>query len=264
MNRNTKIIAVANQKGGVGKTTTVVNLASGLAKSGKQVLAIDLDYQANLSTWLGFECDGMPTIAELIVASIGGMIINYESHIRHFEEDNFDYIPAYEESVKGIPSYLASKNDCTNILRNILNKDYFAKYDYIILDCSPASDLMVTNALSACDKLLIPVQTDMLSYTQVEKTLQTLVNIKQDNDISKYLLGFLPTMYQKATKHSKAVLDALTSSYGDLVFSQPISYRTEVKNSVAYNRSCINDKRSITGKEYMEIVNEVMKRFGEQ
>lgn len=262
MNR-TKIIAVANQKGGVGKTTTVVNLASGLSKCGRKVLAIDLDYQSNLSTWLGFETDGKPTVAELIVASIGGMIIDYKSHIRHFDEDNFDYIPAYEESMKGIPSYLASKNDCTNILKNILKKDFFSNYDYIILDCSPASDLMVTNALSACDKLLIPVQTDMLSYSQVEKTLQTLVNIKQDNDLSKYILGFLPTMYQKSTNHSKAVLEALTTSYGELVFNQPISFRTEVKNSVAYNRSCVNDTRSKTGLEYMAVVGEVLKRFGE-
>ena len=264
MKQNSKptIIAVANQKGGVGKTTTVVNISAGLAKCGKQVLILDLDYQANCSQWLGYEPDRKPTVAELIISSIGGMYIDYDSHIRHFSSEHFDFIPA-GETLKGISSYLASKNDCTNILKQTLSDDYFNKYDFIILDCSPASDLLVTNALAVCDKLLIPVQTDILSYTQVEKTLQTLVNIKKDTDVSKYLLGFLPTMYQKATKHSREVLDALLESYGDLVIPQTISYRTEVKNAVGINRSCVNSPRSTVGMEYMAVVGNILKKVGD-
>ncbi len=262
-NKKTTIIAVANQKGGVGKTTTVVNVAAGLAKCGKKVLVIDLDYQANCSLWLGFEPDRRPTIAELIVNSIGGMFIDYDNHIRHFSSENFDFIPAQEETLKGIPSYLASKNDCTNILKKTLSDEYFDRYNFIILDCSPASDLLVTNALAACDKLLIPVQTDILSYSQVERTLQTLVNIKKDTDVSKYLIGFLPTMFQKSTRHSREVLDALNESYDDLVIPQTIPYRTEVKNAVGMNQSCINTPRSIVGIEYMAVVGYILKKVGD-
>lgn len=160
------------------------------------MLVIDLDYQANCSLWLNFEPDRKPTIAELLVNSIGGMYINHDDYVRHFTSEHFDFIPAQEETLKDIPSYLASKNDCTNILKDTLSDEYFNKYDFIILDCSPASDLLVTNALAVCDKLLIPVQTDILAYSQVEKTLQTLVNIKKDTDVSKYLLGF----YQQCIK----------------------------------------------------------------
>lgn len=256
--KKVKIITVANQKGGVGKTTTVFNLAAGIAKCGKSVLVVDLDYQANLtSRCLGWEHDGKPTIAELIVSSVGNMIIDYKSHIRHFEE-GFDFIPAFDESLEGIPSYLAGKNNCMNILKKIFSNDYFNKYDFVILDCSPSSDLLVTNALSACDKLLIPVQTDIMSYDKVEKTLQTLVNIKQDTDIEKHILGFLPTMYQKGTKHSKEVYEALKESYGDLVFA-PISYHTEVKNSVGNGKSSVNNPHSISGMEYMSIVGNILK-----
>lgn len=258
--KKTTIIAVAIQKGGAGKTTTVVNIAAGFARANKKVLVVDLDSQANLSLWLGFEHDGKPTITELIVSSIGGMVIDYDSHIRHFSSDGFDYIPAFEESLKGIPSYLASRNDCTNILSKTFAADYFKKYDYIIFDCSSAADLLITNAFAACDKLLIPVQTDYLTYSRVENTLQTLVNIKKDSDILKYILGFIPTMYQNGTNHSAEILEALKDSYGELVLNK-ISYRTEVKNAVGYSRSNISKPNSKSGQEYASVVNAILKRL---
>lgn len=258
--RKTTIIAIANEKGGVGKTTTAINVSAGLSKLGKKVLAVDLDCQSSFSQWVGFSSDGKPTIAELIVSSVGNMMIDYNSFVRHYEKENFDYIPAFEQSMKGISSYLASKSDCTNILKNIFNNDFFTKYDFIIFDCSPASDLLETNAFSACHKLLVPVQADVLSYTQVEHTIQSLVNSKNDNDISKYLLGFLPTIVQKGTRHSNEILNALTESYGDFVLPQYITQRTEVKNSVVFGVSSVNTPKSKAGEEYMNVVHEILKR----
>ena len=94
-----KTIAIVNKKGGVGKTTTALNLAAGLSKEGKRVLLIDLDQQANLSFWLNYEFDGKPTIAEMIMFSVSGMYIDYNACIRHFSSEGFDYIPALSASL---------------------------------------------------------------------------------------------------------------------------------------------------------------------
>ncbi len=258
-----KTIAIVNKKGGVGKTTTALNLAAGLSKEGKRVLLIDLDQQANLSFWLNYEFDGKPTIAEMIMFSVSGMYIDYNACIRHFSSEGFDYIPALSASLDGIPSYLAGKNDCTNILKKLLSADSFSEYDYILIDCSPATDLLVTNAIAAADKLLIPVQCDIMSYNKVNDILQQLVNTKNDTDVSKYILGILGTMYQKGTTHSKEVYDALKASYGDLVFNTTISYKTAAKNAVGYHQSSVksNAKTNTLGQEYMSVVNEIVERM---
>lgn len=258
-----KTIAIVNKKGGVGKTTTALNLAAGLSKEGKRVLLIDLDQQANLSFWLNYEFDGKPTIAEMIMFSVSGMYIDYNACIRHFSSEGFDYIPALSASLDGIPSYLAGKNDCTNILKKLLSADSFSEYDYILIDCSPATDLLVTNAIAAADKLLIPVQCDIMSYNKVNDILQQLVNTKNDTDVSKYILGILGTMYQKGTTHSKEVYGALKASYEDLVFNTTISYKTAAKNAVGYHQSSVksNAKTNTLGQEYMSVVNEIIERM---
>lgn len=258
-----KTIAIVNKKGGVGKTTTALNLAAGLSKKGKKILLIDLDQQANLSFWLDYEFDGKPTIAEMIMFSVSGMYIDYTTCIRNFSSEGFDYIPALSASLDGIPSYLAGKNDCTNILKNLLSAEAFNDYDYIIIDCSPATDLLVTNAISAADKLLIPVQCDIMSYNKVNDILQQLVNVKNDTDVTKYIVGILATMFQKGTTHSKEIYDALKNSYEDIVFNTTISYKTAAKNAVGYHHSSVksNAKANILGKEYMSLVNEIIERM---
>lgn len=258
-----KTISIVNKKGGVGKTTTALNLAAGLTKEGKKVLLIDLDQQANLSFWLNYEFDGKPTISEMIMFSVSGMYIDYSSCIRHFSSEGFDYIPALSKSLDGIPSYLAGKNDCTNILKNLLSSDSFNNYDYILIDCSPATDLLVTNAIAAADKLLIPVQCDIMSYNKVNDILQQLVNVKNDTNVSKYILGILGTMYQRNTTHSKEIYDALRESYGELVFNTTISYKTAAKNAVGYHKSSVKStaKKNVLGLEYMAVVKEVIERM---
>lgn len=259
-NKKTNIITVVNKKGGCGKTTTVVNIAAALALKEKNVLAIDLDPQGNLSNWLKFFPDGKPTVAEMIFASVGNMNIDYSNYIRSFDDENFDYLPSLE-TLDGIPSYLASKSDCKNIIAKMLSAEFFNKYDYILLDCSSASDLLLENAISASNNLLIPVQVDILSYNQVDNLLQTLVNVKRDTDVTKYILGMVATMYYTGTRHSADVYDALKSSYGKLVFKSYISYRTEAKNAVGYGRSSVSDAKSKIGIEYISVADEIISRL---
>lgn len=251
-------IAVANQKGGCGKTTTVMNLGAALAVRGKRVLLVDFDPQHHLSSWLGFSPDSKPTTTEIIYNTVANLPISFDEFIRHSETENFDFIPA-TNLLAGMLGILAADKDSPNVITRIFTSQFFNKnYDYIIFDCQTALDLLVTNVLKCCDKLLIPVQADILSYEGVEQMTDTFMRVKADTDIRKYLLGMLVTMYVSNTKHSEQIYNALKESYKGLVFNTYISYRTEAKNAVGFRHSSVSDKKSAVGAQYIDIANKVM------
>ena len=255
------IISVANQKGGVGKTTTVLNIGAGLAKVGKRVLIIDADPQNHLSRWLGFTPDEKPTLSDMIYQNVSGVQINaVQDFIRTNEKLNLDYIPA-SPIMSGAVTILGLDGDSQNVLSRIFKQPYFSEhYDYIIFDCQPSLDLLVSNILKCCDKLLIPVQSDPLAYEGVSDMLNKLRQIKQTQDIKKYILGMLITMYQKQTNISHAVQEALVASYGEYVFKNYIPLRTEAKQSSITRESLIKYPKSDVGQSYMNIVNKIMER----
>ena len=250
-------IAVSNQKGGVGKTTTVMNLGAALSAKGRKVLLVDLDPQHHLSTWLGFEQDGLPTSTDLIYSAVANLPANYQDAIRTSKVEHLDYIPA-NKLLAGMLGILATDTDSANVLTRVFNDSFFKKYDYIIFDCQTALDLLVTNVLRCCDKLLIPVQADLLAYGGVEQMIETFIKVKNDPDIKKYLLGMLVTMYVSTTTHSREVYEALKRSYGELVFDTYISFRTEAKNAIGYHVSSVSNSKSAVGAQYIEIANKVM------
>ncbi len=251
-------IAVSNQKGGVGKTTTVLNIGAALAINGYKVLLVDCDPQHHLSNWLDFSPDGKPTTSDIIFSTVTNQPINFDNCIRHYEREHIDFIPSIN-LLAGMLGIIAADNNSSNVISRIFENEYFNKnYDYIIFDCQTALDLLVTNVLKACDKFLIPVQADILSYEAVEEMIDKFMRIKKDTDIRKYLIGMLVTMYQTNTNHSAAIYNALKDSYGDLVFDTYISFRTETKNSVGFHKSSVSDHKSVVGAQYIEVAHKIM------
>ncbi len=257
------IIAVTGKKGGIGKTTTAVNVAAGFAEKGHEVLLVDLDPEANMSFWVDYQHDGKPTISELLLASIGNTISDYSDYIRRFTTENIDYIPA-SGTLKGLSMYLANQKNNNKIVKNILSSEYFNKYDYIIIDCPPADYLLSENAIVASNDLLIPVQCDIMAYNKSDDILQEIVNIKEDPNVASYIIGILPTMFQRGTNHSNEVLESIIESYGSLVFDTSISHSTKAKDASGLHVSSLSYSKSaknVVGSEYRMVVESILDRL---
>ena len=261
-NSKAKIIAVANQKGGVAKTTSVINIGAGLALKGKKVLLVDTDNQSHLSRFLGYDgTDGKPTISELIWQTVSKVQKPVSEAIRK-SELGVDYIPS-NFMLAGIISILGTDSDSTGVFSRLFSDGTFAEYDYIIIDCPPTLDLLVSNALKACDKVLIPVQSDYWAYEGVDQILATLQRAKQASDIKPYVLGMLVTMFNKRTNSAKAIMDAMNESYGEYVFETAIAFRDEVKVATIEHKTLVGRKNSITGQQYMAVVEEIIGKEGQ-
>ena len=261
-NSKAKIIAVANQKGGVAKTTSVINIGAGLALKGKKVLLVDTDNQSHLSRFLGYDgTDSKPTISELIFQTVSKVIKPVSEAIRK-SELGVDYIPS-NFMLAGIISILGTDSDSTGVFSRLFSDGTFDEYDYIIIDCPPTLDLLVSNALKACDKVLIPVQSDFWAYEGVDQILATLQRAKQASDIKPYVLGMLVTMYNKRTNSARAIMDAMNESYGEYVFETAIAFRDEVKVATIEHKTLVERKNSITGQQYMAVVEEIIGKEGQ-
>ena len=261
-NSKAKIIAVANQKGGVAKTTSVINIGAGLALKGKKVLLVDTDNQSHLSRFLGYDgTDGKPTISELIWQTVSKVQKPVSEAIRK-SELGVDYIPS-NFMLAGIISILGTDSDSTGVFNRLFSDGTFDNYDYIIIDCPPTLDLLVSNALKACDKVLIPVQSDYWAYEGVDQLLATLQRAKQASDIKPYVLGMLVTMFNKRTNSAKAIMDAMNESYGEYVFENAIAFRDEVKVATIEHKTLVGKKNSITGQQYMAVVEEIIGKEGQ-
>ena len=261
-NSKAKIIAVANQKGGVAKTTSVINIGAGLALKGKKVLLVDTDNQSHLSRFLGYDgTDGKPTISEMIWQTVSKVQKPVSEAIRK-SELGVDYIPS-NFMLAGIISILGTDSDSTGVFSRLFSDGTFDEYDYIIIDCPPTLDLLVSNSLKACDKVLIPVQSDFWAYEGVDQILATLQRAKQTSDIKPYVLGMLVTMYNKRTNSARAIMDAMNESYGEYVFENAIAFRDEVKVATIEHKTLVGKKNSITGQQYMAVVEEIIGKEGQ-
>lgn len=257
-----KIISIVNQKGGVGKTTTALNIGAGLAKADKKILLIDLDPQGNLSDYLGFVCDGKPTISELIYQEVSGVSTTSMDYIRTSKNENLDYIPA-NKVLSAMVSIIGSDSNSQVVLRRIFEREPFSTYDYIILDCKPSLDLLVCNAFAASTDLIIPVQAELFAYNAVAEVMDTTKKIQSSVNPNLTVAGILLTMFRKQTSMSNEVFNALADSYPGLIFETKISFLTEASKSTLSQRSLVNDKGSRLGEEYLSVVSELLDKVGE-
>lgn len=175
-----KIISVANQKGGVGKTTTAFNISAALALKNSRVLAIDFEPQADLSKYADFDnTDGNPTMSDLLIGKVGmSKTVKIKDCIRHSEINNLDYIPC-DINLANADLFLAGVLSRETILKRILNDDIIKQYDYVIIDCNPSLGVLLMNALTASSGVIIPVQVQDFAFGGLKTLTGVIAQIQE-------------------------------------------------------------------------------------
>ncbi|WP_055448315.1 ParA family protein [Lacinutrix mariniflava] len=250
-----KIIAIANQKGGVGKTTTSINLAASLGVLEKRVLLIDADPQANSTSGLGIDVETV----EIGTYQLLEHTNTAKEAIVTTNTPNLDIIPAHIDLV-AIEIELVDKEDREYMLKRALEpiKD---DYDFIIIDCAPSLGLLTLNALTAADAVMIPIQCEYFALEGLGKLLNTIKSVQKIHNTELDIEGLLLTMYDSRLRLSNQVVEEVQKHFNDMVFKTIIQRNVKLSEAPSFGEDIINyDASSKGAANYLSLAKEVINK----
>jgi len=248
-----KIIAIANQKGGVGKTTTSVNLAASLGVLEKKVLLIDADPQANATSGLGIDVESVDIGTYQLLEHTNSA----QQAIVKTETPNLDIIPAHIDLV-AIEIELVDKEEREYMLKKAL-AEIKDDYDFILIDCAPSLGLLTLNALTASDAVIIPIQCEYFALEGLGKLLNTIKSVQKIHNPELDIEGLLLTMYDSRLRLSNQVVEEVQKHFNDMVFQTIIQRNVRLGEAPSYGESIINyDASSKGASNYLSLAEEVI------
>ena len=247
-----KIIAVVNQKGGVGKTTTTINVAAQLAAAGNSVLLADLDPQGNATSGLGLDKHGPVTMYELLCQDQQLADSILETNVAQL------YVISANTNLAGAEIELVDRPRREFALQQILQ---LADYDYIVIDCPPSLGLLTINALTAATQVLMPVQAEYYALEGLSQLLNTVQAVKHSTNPQLELLGVVLTMYDKRTSLSEQVREEVKKYFGDNLFKTVIPRNIRLAEAPSYGKTIFeHDKWSKGARAYKALTKEIISR----
>jgi len=250
-----KIIAIANQKGGVGKTTTTVNLAASLGVLEKKVLLIDADPQANATSGLGIDVESIEKGTYQLLEHT----ISAKETIIPTDSPNLELIPSHIDLV-AIEIELVDKDEREYMLKKAiaaLKNDY----DYILIDCAPSLGLLTLNALTAADSVIIPIQCEYFALEGLGKLLNTIKSVQKIHNPDLDIEGLLLTMFDSRLRLSNQVVEEVRKHFSDMVFDTIIQRNVRLSEAPSYGESIIKyDASSKGAANYLNMANELLKK----